>query len=136
MSWRSRLEDKFTIACEACGHESLAVDKEPNQKYLKKKCTSCGFDPANPDPFINFGAIARDKLLMQCQYASRYLTDDFEGYPNFSEGIRIQGDRADYHSIKIHKDDVMKFVVRVCRHMSKTSFTDRAKRALDLHNRN
>jgi hypothetical protein len=121
MSWRRELEDRYSVKCKGCSHEHLDPNKQPNQRYSKEKCPECGYDPANPDPFIQFGAIARNMLLMQAQHASKYLTGDYvdQGYPDFSEGIRIKGSRADYHSLLIHKDDVRKFVLKVCRHMSR-----------------
>ena len=52
----------------------------------------------------------------QAQYASRYV-DGRHGYPNFSEGLRFQGDPRDYHDLLIHQDDVAEFVRRVTEHL-------------------
>jgi hypothetical protein len=62
--------------------------------------------------YVNFGDVARDICGMQCQYASRFLTG-LNGWPNLSDGIRWTGNRGDYHSFKIHRDDVGTFVNRV-----------------------
>ena len=58
--------------------------------------------------YVSFGDVARKQLGMQCQYASRYLLDQ-----GLSQGIRWTGDVHNYHGLKIHKDDVVKFVERV-----------------------
>jgi len=42
MSWRSELEDKYTVKCRWCGHESIDPAKQPAQKYVKGKCPHCG----------------------------------------------------------------------------------------------
>jgi len=62
--------------------------------------------------YVEFGDVARQQCHEQCQYVSRYL-DGRHGYPNLGEGIRFQGDIADYHDLLIHKDDVATFVKRV-----------------------
>lgn len=65
------------------------------------------------EEYINFGIVARSKMGLLCQYASRYLHGKIEGYPNLAEGLRIQGDPINnYYSVKIHKDDVEEFVWR------------------------
>lgn len=40
--WRSNLENKYTVKCIKCGHESIDPSKRPNQKYIKGKCPACG----------------------------------------------------------------------------------------------
>lgn len=63
--------------------------------------------------YINFGDVARSRLNQQCQYASRYINGEIEGYPNLGKGLRFVGDpQIDYHSVYIHKDDVEEFIVR------------------------
>ena len=64
--------------------------------------------------FVSFGDVARGRIGQQCQYAVRYLEDR-----DLSIGIRWTGDPADYHFVKIHKDDVELFVQRVQKHRSK-----------------
>ena len=42
MSWRSRLEDKYTVVCKHCGHESIDLKKRGNQRYLRDAiCSNC-----------------------------------------------------------------------------------------------
>lgn len=43
MAWRKDLEDKYTVRCKSCGHESIDPNKKPAQKYLKKgtTCPNC-----------------------------------------------------------------------------------------------
>jgi len=67
--------------------------------------------------YVPFGDVARDQCGMQCQYCSRYVHGTGD-YPNLGEGLRFIGTSADYHSIKIHKDDVVAFVSRVKEHRS------------------
>ena len=62
--------------------------------------------------FINFGDVARKRLNMQCQYASRYH-GGLGGTPDLTKSLRVMGDAKDYHSMEIHKDDVEEFVRRV-----------------------
>lgn len=63
--------------------------------------------------FVNFQDIALDLLNTQSQYASRYVDGRIDGYPNLGKGLRFAGDPADYHELKIHKDDLAEFVIRV-----------------------
>lgn len=66
------------------------------------------------DGFVNFGdVVARGRLRQQCQYASRYVDGKIEGYPNLGNGLRFKGDSGNYHSLRIHGDDVDEFVRRV-----------------------
>jgi peptide subunit release factor 1 (eRF1) len=41
MSWRSKLEDRYTVRCRKCGHESVDPARKPNQKYAKGRCPAC-----------------------------------------------------------------------------------------------
>ena len=41
MSWRSRLEDKYTVVCKHCKNETIDPEKKPAQKYLKGECQNC-----------------------------------------------------------------------------------------------
>jgi len=63
-------------------------------------------------PYVSFSNVAVGLLGQQSQYASRYV-DGRHGDPNFGKGLRFKGDPSDYHSLGIHKDDVMTFVNRV-----------------------
>jgi len=45
MSWRYDLEERYTVRCRKCGHESIDAAKKPNQKYAKIKCPKCGYEP-------------------------------------------------------------------------------------------
>ena len=64
------------------------------------------------EDFVDFGDVCRGKLGMQCQ-TGYYMLEGFHGYPKMKEGLRIIGDTHSYHSLKIHKDDVQKFIDRV-----------------------
>lgn len=69
---------------------------------------------AAPDAqgFVDFGEVARMLCHQQNQYCSRYLT----GTPDrvhLGAGLRYHGDEGNYHSLRLHKDDVEEFVTRV-----------------------
>ncbi len=63
--------------------------------------------------YIPFGEIARDQLGLQGQYASRYVHGRGEDYPNLGVGLRFIGNPDNYHTLKIHPEDVAEFVKRV-----------------------
>jgi len=51
----------------------------------------------------------------QVQYLSRYHTG-VGGSIVLSDGLRLSGNDGDYHSLRIHSDDVEEFARRVVRH--------------------
>ncbi|MFZ3482086.1 hypothetical protein [Sphingomonas sp. 3-13AW] len=60
--------------------------------------------------YSRFGNFSRQRLGQQCQYGSRYIDGKIEGYPDLGRGLRFQNmDRSDYHSIRIHRDDMDEF---------------------------
>lgn len=74
----------------------------------------------NDGGFSSFGDFCRSRLGQQCQYGSRYIDGRLEGYPNLGEGLRFNNgkgyngtirefDGSDYHSIRIHRDDMDEF---------------------------
>lgn len=80
--------------------------KKSNESNLSEKYKS------DEKGFVNFGDVSRGELKKQSQYGSRYV-NGFQGeYPNLGEGLRFEGDPDDYHSLKIHKDDIEEFVRR------------------------
>lgn len=57
-----------------------------------------------------FGDYCRSRLGQQCQYGSRYIDGRLEGYPALGEGLRFKNlGNGDYHSIRIHRDDMDEF---------------------------
>ncbi len=68
-----------------------------------------------PEPYILLGEVARTQLGEQCQYVARYV-DGRHGFPDLGSDLRILGRVADYHSLKIHVDDVATFVDRILEH--------------------
>ena len=42
MSWRSVLEDAYTVKCKGCGVEFVDPGKWPCQKWLRGRCPGCG----------------------------------------------------------------------------------------------
>ena len=65
----------------------------------------------NEDDYVNFGDVSRGRLGKQCQYGSQYV-DGSCGRGCLGDGLRFKGNTNDYHSLKIHKDDVERFVKR------------------------
>lgn len=73
----------------------------------------------NDGGYSNFGDFCRSRLHQQCQYGSRYIEGKLEGYPALGEGLRFHNgfrygrlfplDASDYHSVKIHRDDMDEF---------------------------
>ena len=64
------------------------------------------------DGYVSFGDVSRFILGQQCQYGSRYLNGELPGYPNLGKDLRVTGNHANYHSLRIHADDVATFVQR------------------------
>ena len=74
----------------------------------------------NDQGFSSFGDFCRGRLGQQCQYGSRYIDGRLEGYPALGEGLRFNNgkgyrgetrplDASDYHSVRIHRDDMDEF---------------------------
>lgn len=74
----------------------------------------------NDDGYSSFGDFCRNRLGQQCQYGSRYIDGRIEGYPALGEGLRFNNgkgyrgetrplDASDYHSVRIHRDDMDEF---------------------------
>jgi hypothetical protein len=74
----------------------------------------------NDGGYSSFGDFCRSRLGQQCQYGSRYIDGRLEGYPNLGEGLRFNNgkgyngqtrdlDASDYHSVRIHRDDMDEF---------------------------
>lgn len=72
--------------------------------------------------FVNFGDVCRSRLGMQCEYVSRYVNPNFSSEsaiaaghhtPFCGEGLRINGDPSNYHSLTIHEEDIIELVKRV-----------------------
>lgn len=63
----------------------------------------------NENDYVSLGDVCRNQLGMQCQYGSRYAD-------TICMDLRYIGDTGDYHSMKIHKDDVSDYVRRVIAH--------------------
>ena len=45
MSWRSVLEDAYTVKCKGCGVEFVDPGKWASQKGLRGRCPLCGHAP-------------------------------------------------------------------------------------------
>lgn len=81
-------------------------------------------DVGRDEDYVDFGDVARSRLGMQCQYASRYVGGlcDYQNLTSdpaagrtlrFKERSRPVSSADDYHSLRIHRDDVEEFVARV-----------------------
>lgn len=85
--------------------------------------------------YVNFGDISRDRLEIQCQYGSRYVDGVIPGYPNLGKRLRFEGDCNNYHSLKIHIDDVEEFVKRYFEYIGAklTVNNENVKKVLDKY---
>lgn len=72
------------------------------------------------DGYVEIGDVARTLLNMQGQYGARYADDSDQEYPNFGTGLRVKGNAGNYHSMKIHGDDVVRFVTKVTDYKNQT----------------
>jgi hypothetical protein len=66
--------------------------------------------------YICFGDLSRNEMRQQCQYGSRYVHGRIDGYPNLAEGLRVEGNPFDCHSLRMHVDDVPIFMERYREH--------------------
>ncbi len=66
--------------------------------------------------YVCFGDLSRNEMGQQCQYGSRYVHGRIDGYPNLAEGLRVEGNPFDYHSLRIHVDDIPVFIQRYREH--------------------
>lgn len=70
--------------------------------------------------YVEFGIVSGKLLGKQSQYGARYIDGNFpKEYPNLGEGLRINGNPNDYHSWRIHKDDIEEFVRRYNEYLKK-----------------
>jgi hypothetical protein len=84
------------------------------------------------DEWIEFGNVSRSVFDQQCQYGCRYTGLDIKGdgqlldtdygylpeYPNLGRGLRWKGNCSDYHSILIHREDVLEFCNRYLKYQT------------------
>ena len=94
--------------------------KSKNESLTKVEIEGVKFE-CDKDGYVNFGEVARRLLNQQSQYASRYMDGALDEYPNLGHGLRFQGEPLDYHSLKIHKDDIEQFVSGVREHKKSNS---------------
>lgn len=87
-------------------------------KTLVREARLVAYAPPNDEPseMIDFGQLSRTELGKQCQYGSYYIHGKIKGYPNLAEGLRVTGDPFNYHSLRMHIDDVPTFVARYREH--------------------
>lgn len=96
--------------------------EKPTELDIKKEIETFEVDEQG---YVEFGFVSRRFCGQQSQYASRYV-DAFGGHPKFKdeypslgEGLRILGNSDDYHSMKIHKDDIEEFVRKYNEYLKK-----------------
>jgi hypothetical protein len=61
MSWRSVLEDAYTVKCKGCGAEFVDPGKWPSQKWLRGRCPLCGHEHSTKSP-------ARGEFQARCMH--------------------------------------------------------------------
>lgn len=84
------------------------------KRTIRIKSTGLGSEAKSE--YVSFGDVARDRCGEQCQYVSNYVNPWREGTPDLGAELRFQGDPGDYHSLRIHRDDVEEFVRRYLAH--------------------
>ena len=98
-----KLNDEKTALCGESVNKNNSSFIEMLTTY--KKCLDALI-------YVNFGDVSRKRLGLQCQHGSRYVDGAIDGWENLGKGLRFKGKASDYHSLKIHKDDVEEFVRR------------------------
>ncbi len=101
----------------------LGVAEETGEKRTFAEASGSLMRIVHPDfhdgGYSSFGDFSRSRLGQQCQYGSRYIEGKIERYPALGEGLRFQNlDRSDYHSIRIHREDMDEFERRYRDHLS------------------
>lgn len=110
-----RQADCFSEAYHDGSKWTLSATVEPAEENV---------DVGGNEDYVDFGDVARSRLGMQCQYASRYVgglcdyqnltSDPTQGRTlRFMERSRPVSSSSDYHCLRIHRDDVEEFVARV-----------------------
>lgn len=66
---------------------------------------------AVPEGWVRLGEVARE-AGEQCQTLSMLIVGQ-GSMPRLGDGLRIEGDRSDYHSMLVHKDDAGRLLARV-----------------------
>lgn len=89
------------IYCPKCSGAGDEFWPNPN---LCDQCNGTGHI-IEDDQYIDFGDFSRSELGIQCQYGS-YFVNGLAGHPRLCDDLRILNrDSANYHSMKIHRDD-------------------------------
>jgi hypothetical protein len=66
------------------------------------------------EEYVNFDEIEKEKLPdMDIQKVHLFVDGLTVGWPNLGNGLRFIGNPGEYHSMRIHKDDVDKFAKRL-----------------------
>jgi hypothetical protein len=65
--------------------------------------------------YLRFETVILEHLNEEGQYVSRFV-DGALGCPNLGEGLRFEGDPANFLTLKIHKDDIETFINRYKNH--------------------
>ena len=58
--------------------------------------------------FVNFGDFCRETLRVLCQHGSKYFcksSAESGTHEYLGKGLRIEGSSANYHTMKIHRND-------------------------------
>lgn len=66
----------------------------------------------DPSKYIDFGDFSRKHLGLTCQQGSKYVDGAIDNYPEIGQGLRFLGNNNNYHSLKIHEDDIQTFLNR------------------------
>jgi hypothetical protein len=72
MSWRSVLEDAYTVECKACGVEFVDPGKGPSQKWLRGRCPLYGH-------VHHTNGLARGEFQARCMHPETIAEKSKEG---------------------------------------------------------
>ena len=81
MSWRSVLEDAYTVKCKGCGVEFVDPGKWASQKWLRGRCPLCGHEHYTKSP-------ARGAFQARCMH------------PEANGGTSKRGDQKCQHGTR------------------------------------
>lgn len=69
--------------------------------------------PVDADGMVLLGDVAHNVLGEQTQYLSYFFLGSMKSYPSLVEELRTDSSSFNYHSYRIHAEDVREFIARV-----------------------
>ena len=90
------------------------ISSEINEENIVWNNTQIKLDKLLLDDnwFVGLGEIVHLFRLWSTQYVSRYTGIEDKDTPNFGEWLRVKWDAWNYSDVKIHKDDIVAFLIK------------------------